>query len=161
MDFTVDYADGKPLSKTYFHKSGDKKSYTVYGDKGIEQQIGWDENGKEIKGFVVERPADFKGGSDAWQRYLKKNLNETIPTALGLAAGNYEVQLQFTINTDGIPTNVKAISVPVRCKACGTEALRVIKESPSWDPAILNNVPVVYETTQTITFQPVEGVKKG
>lgn len=161
LDYSIDYADGKPLNKTYFYKSGDKKSYTVYSEKGIEQQMGWDETGKEIKNFVVERDAQFKGGDEAWQRYLKKNLNETIPAALGLAPGNYEVQVQFVVNKDGIPTNVKAVSVPQKCKACGTEALRVLKESPTWEPAILNNVPVFYETMKTITFQPVEGLKKG
>ncbi len=160
LDFTIDYADGKPLSKTYFHKSGDKKSYTVYSDKGIETQKGWDENGKEIKNFVVEKEAQFKGGDEGWKKYLQKNLNETIPAALGLAAGNYEVQLKFTVNKDGIPTNVKTVSVPARCKACGTEALRVLKESPNWEPAILNNEPVIYETTRTISYKPVEGVKK-
>ena len=160
LDFTIDYADGKPLSKTYFHKSGDRKSYTVYSDKGIETQMGWDENGREIKNYIVEREAQFKGGDEAWKRYLQKNLNETIPAALGLPAGNYEVQIQFVVNKDGVPTNVKAVSVPAKCKACGTEALRVLKESPSWEPAILNNEPVVYETTKTISYQPVEGVKK-
>jgi hypothetical protein len=104
LDYTIDYVDGKQQSKTYFHKWGDKKSYTVFGDKGIETQIGWDESGREIKNYVVEREAQFKGGDDGWQKYLKKNLNETIPAALGLAAGVYEAQVQFIVNKDGIPT---------------------------------------------------------
>jgi hypothetical protein len=160
-DYTVEYVDGKPLNKTYYYKSGDKKSYTLYSDKGIQIQKGWDEAGKEIKNFVVERDAQFKGGEDGWKKYLEKNLNLTIPTAVGAPAGNYEVQIQFIVDKDGIPTNLKALSVPARCKACGAEALRMLRESPKWEPAILNNEPVNYETIKTIVFQPVEGVKKG
>ncbi len=159
LDYTIDYADGKPLNKTYFYKSGAKRSYTVYSNKGIELQMGWDENGKEIKNFVVEREAQFKGGTEGWKRYLQKNLNQTLPADLGLAAGTYEVQVQFVVNRDGIPTNIKAVSVPAKCKGCGAEALRVLRESPAWEPAILNNEPVISETTRVISFQPVQGAK--
>jgi antitoxin component YwqK of YwqJK toxin-antitoxin module len=161
LDYTVEYADGKPLNKTYFYKSGDKKSYTVYSDQGIQLQKGWDETGKELKNFVVEREAQFKGGNEGWKKYLEKNLNATIPQAVGAPAGKYEVQVQFVVDKDGIPVNLKALSVPAKCKACGAEALRVLRESPKWEPAILNNEPVIYEVSQTISFQPVEGVKKG
>ncbi|TDH24608.1 hypothetical protein EXU57_14810 [Segetibacter sp. 3557_3] len=159
LDYTIDYADGKPLNKTYFYKSGDKRSYTVYSDKGIELQKGWDETGREIKNFVVEREARFKGGEEGWKKYLQKNLNATLAADLGLAAGTYEVQVQFTVNKDGIPTNLKAVSVPPKCKACGAEVLRVLRESPAWEPAILNNEPIVSEVSRTIAFQPVQGVK--
>ncbi len=161
LDFTIEYADGKPLDKTYYYKSGNKKSYTLYSDKGIQMQKGWDDAGKEIKNFVVERQAQFKGGDEGWKKYLEKNLNATIPSAVGAPAGNYEVRVQFVVDKDGVPANLKALSVPARCKACGAEALRVLRESPKWEPAILNNEPVNFEVIQNIIFQPVEGVKKG
>ena len=161
QDYTIEYADGKPLTKTYYYNSGNKKSYTTYSDNGIQLQKGWDDAGREIKNFVVEREAQFKGGEEGWKKYLEKNLNFTIPQAVGAPAGNYEVQVQFVVDKDGIPTNLKALSVPVKCKACGAEVLRVLRESPKWDPAILNNEPVIYEAVKTIVFQPVEGVKKG
>lgn len=161
LDFTIDYADGKPLDKTYYYKSGDKKSYTLYSDKGLQLQKGWDESGKEIKNFVVQREAQFKGGDEGWKKYLQKNLNATIPAAVEAPAGNYEVQVQFVVDKDGIPVNLNAVSAPAKCKACRAEALRVLRESPKWEPAILNNEPVIYEAVKTITFQPVEGVKKG
>jgi antitoxin component YwqK of YwqJK toxin-antitoxin module len=161
LDYTIEYADGKPLTKTYFYNSGNKKSYTTFSDNGIQLQKGWDDAGKEIKNFIVERQAQFKGGDEGWKKYLEKNLNATIPQAVGAPAGNYEVQVQFVVDKDGIPTNIKAVSVPAKCKACGAEAVRILRESPKWDPAILNNEPVIYEAAQTITFQPVEGAKKG
>ena len=156
--YTIEYADGKPVERTYFYKSGNKMSYTMYGENGKQISKAWDDNGKELKNFVMQRDAQFKGGEDGWKKYLDKNLNVTIPTALGLAVGNYEVQVQFVVAKDGIPINIKLVSAPPRCKACATEALRIMKESPAWEPAILNNEPVTFETTKTITFEPV---KKG
>lgn len=161
LDFTVEFTDGKPINKTFFYKSGDKKSYTLYSEKGIQLQKGWDENGKDIKNFVVERDAQFKGGEEGWKKYIEKNLNLSIPSAVGAPPGNYEVQVQFVVDKDGIPVNIKALSVPPKCKACGAETLRVLRESPKWEPAILNNEAVTFETTKTVTFEPVQGQKKG
>ncbi|MDB5250094.1 MAG: hypothetical protein JWQ40_4488 [Segetibacter sp.] len=161
LDYTMEYADGKPLTKTYYYNSGNKKSYTTFSENVIGLQKGWDDAGKEIKNFVVEREAQFKGGDEGWKKYLEKNLNLTIPQAVGAPAGNYEVPVQFVVDKDGIPTNLKALSVPAKCKACGAEALRVLRESPKWEPAILNNEPVNFEAIKNIIFEPVEGVKKG
>lgn len=160
LDYTTEYVDGKLIDKTYFYKSGNKKSWMSYTDKGVQLTKGWDEAGKEIKNYVVERQAQFKGGMDGWKKYLEKNLNVNIPAAVGAPPGNYEVRIQFVVDKEGLPTNLKAVSVPAKCKACGAEALRVFRESPKWEPAILNNEPVTYEAVETITFQPVEGVKK-
>jgi hypothetical protein len=158
LDHTIEYSDGKPVESTYFYKSGNKKAYTMYGENGKQISKAWDDKGKEIKDFVATRDAQFKGGEDGWKKYLDKNLNATIPTALGLAVGNYEVNVKFVVAKDGIPTDIKLLSAPPRCKACATEALRVMKESPAWEPAILNNEPITFETTKTIAFEPV---KKG
>jgi hypothetical protein len=160
LDYTTEFAEGKILNKTYFYKSGNKKSYTVYSDNGVQMQKGWDDSGKELKNFVVEREARFKGGVDGWKKYLEKNLNASLPMDLGAPPGNYEVQLQFVVNKDGVPSNLKAVSVPAKCKPCGAEALRVLRESPAWEPAIQNNEPVIYQAIQIITFQVVGDRKK-
>lgn len=157
LDHTIEYSDGKPVERTFFYKSGNKKSYTMYGENGKQISKAWDDNGKEIKDFITARDPQFKGGEDGWKKYLDKNLNATIPTALGLPVGNYEVKVQFVVAKDGIPTNIKLISAPPKCKACATEALRIMKESPAWEPAILNNDPVTFDTAISIPFQPVKG----
>jgi hypothetical protein len=160
LDYTTEYADGKILNKTYFYKSGNKKSYTVYSDNGVQMQKGWDDSGKELKNFVVEREARFKGGADAWKKYIEKNLNAGLAADLGAPPGSYEVQLQYVVNQDGVLSNLKATSVPAKCKPCGAEALRVLRESPAWEPAIQNNEPVLYQSTQIITFLvPGDGKK--
>ena len=156
LNYTVDYAEGKPVERMYFYKSGNKKAYTMYGENGKQISKAWDDKGKEIQNFVTEREAQFKGGEDGWKKYLDKNLNAAIPTLLGLPVGNYEVQVQFVVGTDGIPGAIKVISAPAKCKACATEVVRIMKESPAWDPAILINEPVTTEVTKTIAFQPVK-----
>jgi hypothetical protein len=75
LDYESEYSDGKILNKTYYYNSGKKKSYTAYSDKGVPMQKGWDENGKELKDFVIEREARFKGGEEGWKKYLEKNLS--------------------------------------------------------------------------------------
>jgi antitoxin component YwqK of YwqJK toxin-antitoxin module len=159
LDYTAEYIEGRLTEKIYFYKSGGKKSLVVYGDNAVQQQKGWDEAGKEIKNYVVAQEARFKGGLDGWKKYLEKNLNSTIAADVGAPAGTYEVKLQFVVNKDGVVTNLKAVSVPPKCKPCGAEALRVLRESPEWEPALQNNEPVLYQALQTITFE-VPGDKK-
>lgn len=98
LDYTAEYTDGKTLSKTYFYKNGKKRSWIVYGEKGTNQQKGWDEEGKEIKSFVVEREATFKGGLEGWRKFLEKHLNANVAVDAGAPAGKYEVKVQFVIS---------------------------------------------------------------
>lgn len=161
LDYTAEYVDGKPSEKIYYYKSGSKKSYISYAEKGNNLQKGWDETGKEIKNFVVEREAGFKGGPEGWRKYLEKHLNANIAADAGAPAGTYEVKVQFVINKEGLVSNVKAVSVPARCKPCGGEAVRAIMEAPQWISAVQNNEPVIYQAIQYVNFQVVDDSKKG
>jgi antitoxin component YwqK of YwqJK toxin-antitoxin module len=107
LDFTSEYVDGKLLEKIYYYKNGEKRSWIHYSDKEPPLQKGWDESGKEIKNYMVEREAMFKGGSEAWKRYLAKNVDPNLAVNVGAPAGKYEVQLQFVITTDGYTSNVR------------------------------------------------------
>jgi hypothetical protein len=160
LDFSGEYVDGKLSERTYYYKNGDRKSWVSYTDKGVLQK-GWDETGKEVKNYIVEQEARFKGGAEGWRKYLEKNLNASIATDIGAPVGNYEVKLQFVVNKEGIIATPKAVSIPAKCKACATEALRVLRESPVWEPAIQNNEPVIYQAIQIITFQVADDKKKG
>lgn len=149
------------MSKTYFYKNGKKRSWIVYGEKGTNQQKGWDEEGKEIKSFVVEREATFKGGLEGWRKFVEKHLNANVAVDAGAPAGKYEVKVQFVISKDGDVTNVKAVSAPSACKPCGGEAMSVISNSPQWEHAVQNNEPVLYQAIQYVTFVVEEDKKRG
>jgi hypothetical protein len=159
LDFTGRYDNGKPVELTYFYKSGNKKSWVMFSEKGVEDQKGWDENGKEIKNYVVFREARFKGGLQGWSKYLGKNLNANVPVEAGVPAGKYEVKVLFDVSKEGLVSKVKAVTVPEKCKPCGPEAVSAISGSPEWEPAQLNGEPVAYRVTQFITFEVAEDRK--
>jgi antitoxin component YwqK of YwqJK toxin-antitoxin module len=161
LDNTSIYNKGKITERTYYYKNGNKKSHIIYSDNGITEQKGWDENGKEISDYIVEREAQFKGGVNAWQKYLAKHLNGNVPVDAGAPAGDYTVQVQFVVNKEGYITEAKATSIPPKCKPCAAEAVSVILDGPLWEPAIQNNQPVIYRQIQSITFQVVDQKRKG
>ena len=153
------YTDGVITDKTYYYKNGSKKSYLAYKNNNAVEQKGWDENGKEITGYIAEREAKFKGGADAWGKYLEKNLDSKVAVNAGKPAGNYEVTAEFLITKDGTVSNVKANSGST-CKPCEAEVINILLNSPPWLPAIQNNEAVIYRQKQKITFQVTEGKKK-
>ncbi|MCY7420744.1 MAG: hypothetical protein LH478_03265 [Chitinophagaceae bacterium] len=124
------------------------------------QQKGWDEEGKEIKNYVAERGARFKGGMDGWRKYLQKNLNANVAADAGAPVGTYEVKVSFVVNREGYVSKVKAVDIPKACKPCAVEAINVISSGPNWEPAIQNNEPAVYNAIQFITFVVDEGSAK-
>jgi hypothetical protein len=154
------YNNGKPTEITYFYKNGNKKSQVSFNGDEIGEQKGWDENGKEIPGFIVLRHASFKGGEAGWNKYLQKHLNINVAADVGLPAGDYVVELEFSINKDGYISNVKVINAPVNCKPCTAEAISVVTEGANWEPAIVNNEPVVSRLRQSITFKLTDKKRK-
>ncbi len=103
---------------------------------------------------VVEIPAEFPGGKDAWQRYLERNLNSTLPVENGAPAGRYIVTLSFIVDKTGAISNVQAENDP----GYGTkeEAIRVITKGPDWKPAVQNGRNVIYRHKQNIVFVVAE-----
>ncbi len=153
-DYTILFKKGEVIDKTFYYANGATKAYISYADG---TQKGWDENGKEIKNFVVEKEAKPKVN---WQKYLEHNLNPNVAAKANAPAGMYAVKMQFQIDKEGNITNVLPVSVPAQCAPCALEAIRVISAAPRWEPAMQNGVPVIYQAIQFITFQVAEEPKK-
>lgn len=104
---------------------------------------------------IVQIEAKFPGGIDAWRIYLERNLNTNMPVDNGAAAGNYTVVVSFVVDKDGNISDVQALNDP----GYGTaqEAIRVIKKSKQWTPALQNGRNVTYRQKQSITFVVSEG----
>jgi len=100
---------------------------------------------------VVQIPAQFPGGLEAWARYLRNNLNSGLPVENGAPPNKYTVFVTFIVDKVGRISDVQAENDP----GYGTkeEAIRVIKKGPDWKPAVQNGRNVIYRHKQGITFQ--------
>ncbi len=94
-----------------------------------------------------EKEAAFKGGDNAWARYIVTNLNAMV-TEKSLRGG--KVMVNFSIDTTGKPDNFY-ISKSTEF-ILDEEALRVVVASPNWQPAIQDGKHVRAYRRQPITF---------
>jgi protein TonB len=95
----------------------------------------------------VEIAAKFDGN---WKRFLEKNLNPQVAIDNHAPAGQYTVLMQFVVDVDGTVSNIKALNNPGY--GLEQEAIRVIKKSKKWEPAIQNGRTVKAYRKQPITF---------
>ena len=102
---------------------------------------------KKIDDFIpIENESQYPGGMDAWQRYLNKNLHYP-EAAIGVGLEG-DVIVQFVVDNDGNVSNVEAVSGPNELR---DEAVRVIRKSGQWTPALQNGHHV-----RSIKKQPVK-----
>lgn len=99
----------------------------------------------------VEVEAGFPGGDAAWRNYLQKNLNPEVPVENGAGEGTYTVIVKFVVSKDGSLSDVTCESDPGHGMCA--EAIRVIKKTRNWTPAIQNGRNVNAYRRQPITFQ--------
>jgi periplasmic protein TonB len=96
----------------------------------------------------VEIESDYPGGTSAWQRYLNKSLKYPQEAIDQEIQGT--VIVQFIVDKAGNVSDVEAISGPNELRE---EAVRVIKKSGQWTPAVQNGRQVKSYKKQPITFR--------
>ncbi len=99
----------------------------------------------------VQADAQFPGGMEGWAAYLQKNLDSNIPVKKGAPPGRYRVIIKFAISKDGSLSDFQ----PETNFGYGMEDefIRVLKNSPKWQPAILlNGQPANAYKQQPVTF---------
>jgi protein TonB len=96
----------------------------------------------------VEIESDYPGGIAAWQRYLTKNLQ--YPEEAQNSEVQGQVVVKFIVDKEGKVSDVEAISGPNELR---DEAVRVIRKSGSWTPAIQNGRKVKSYKSQPINFR--------
>lgn len=104
---------------------------------------------------TVQIEAKFPGGFGEWEKFLQRNLRAEIPSENGANSGTYTVIVSFVVYKDGTINDVKAENDP----GYGTaeEAVRVIKKSGQWIPAVQNGRNVIYRQRQKISFIVQDG----
>ncbi len=123
--YTEDYADGKFVKGTSTDDNGITKNYTI-----------------------KEALPTFKGGEKGFGNYLSNNLR--YPPDARERGIQGRVIIGFVVETDGSLTNIRILkSVHPNLDA---EALRVIKQSPKWNPGLQHGVPVKVTYTMPLNF---------
>lgn len=110
-------------------------------------------NKREPDIFVkTEIEAQYPGN---WQDFLSKTLNPKVAVNNGAPPGNYTTVIQFIVDKDGSTSDFKALTnVGYGQEA---EALRVMKKTGKWKPAMQNGNEVKSYRKQLITFQVIKG----
>jgi periplasmic protein TonB len=120
-------------------------------DKGSTVAVVPQKEDDEGKIFTkVEVEAGFPGGDAAWRNYLQKNLNTEVPADNGAGEGTYTVIVKFVVSKDGSLSQIECETDP-GFGVC-QEAIRVIKRTKNWTPAIQNGRNVNAYRRQPITF---------
>ena len=133
----------------YFHKNGKLSALEIYEDGALNDKQYFDEEGNGTDTTNKDHEALFPGGMKAWQKYLSKNLY--FPTQYKFEnADKAVVVVGAVIDEDGNMTDVE-ISTPLY-PAFDDIALKVIKQSPKWQPAVQHNRRVTYRILQPVFF---------
>jgi protein TonB len=105
---------------------------------------------------VVQVPAHFPGGIEGWKEYLEQNLNgnlsKKIPLENGQSSSKQKVILSFIVNREGNVSDIKCENPNEVLPKLVEEAIRVMKKSPKWVPAVQNGMKVIYRHRQAITW---------
>ena len=98
----------------------------------------------------VEIESSFPGGVQAWARFLHKNLR--YPDEAMSTETQGPVMVQFIVDRDGHISDAVAISGPEN-GGLREEAIRVIKKSGQWTPAVQNGRYVKSYKRQPVIFK--------
>src|SRR5882724_551997 len=105
----------------------------VDNGKGVTEQPKKVEEDWDKTFTKVEIESDYPGGAGAWARYLSKNLQYPQDAIDNEIQGT--IIVQFIVDKEGVVSDVEAISGPNELRS---EAIRVIKKSGKWEPAVQN-----------------------
>ena len=121
--------------------------------KGVVEAPKKDEEDYDKTFTKVEIESLYPGGPGAWLRYLNKNLHYPDDAINNEIQGT--VVVQFIVDKDGNVSDVTAISGP-ESGGLREEAVRVIKKSGKWTPAVQNGRQVKSYKKQPIIFKTAE-----
>jgi TonB family protein len=97
----------------------------------------------------VDKKPTFAGGAPAFVDYLNKNLNYPKTAREDNISGR--VLVTFIVERNGQISNVSVVQGIGG--GCDEEAIRVMKNAPTWQPGELNGEPVRVRATIPITFR--------
>ncbi len=118
------------------------------GTKVVEVPKVVDDDSKVFNKVEIE--AEFPGGTAAWAKYLRNNLDPNAPVDNGASEGTYQVVVRFIVSRDGTISDV--VAETKHGYGMEAEAIKIIKKGPKWTPAQQNGRYVNAYRRQPITF---------
>ena len=118
------------------------------GNRGVVVAPKKDE-GDDGSFMKIEKESEYPGGPGAWLRYLNRNLRTPDDAINNEISGT--VVVKFMVDAQGNVSDVEAVSGPEN-GGLREEAVRVIKKSGKWTPALQNGRYVKSYKQQPITF---------
>lgn len=115
---------------------------------GVIGNIGATRNVVDSVFIRVEIPSSYSGGPKAWARFLNKTFVYPQNAVDNRIQGT--VIIKFIVDQAGNASNIEAVTGPDELRA---EAIRVIKKSGKWNPAIQNGRMVKSYKQQPIVFK--------
>ncbi len=108
---------------------------------------------KEIEVYtVVEKNAEYKGGTNELYAFINKNL--VYPDSARNNGISGKVFTKFIINENGGVEEVQIVKGILNCKKCDEEAIRVLKlTSGKWNPAEIQSKKVKVYYSLPIAFK--------
>jgi len=133
----------------YFYKGGGLAKKAIYqAGEEISAQY-FDQEGKPMTEELDERDAFFKGGTKGWQKYFEKKLY--WPAGYQFKEGNQAaVSIRFTVDENGKVKDAY-VDVPFHPEF-DKIALKALRQSEGWQPAIHHNRTVSQSHRQLVTF---------
>jgi antitoxin component YwqK of YwqJK toxin-antitoxin module len=144
-------ANEKRIGKwQFFHKNGRMSALETYENGKVVDKQNFTETGEMvIDTATVYKNASFKGGINAWQKYLYKGLY--FPERYTIVNSDKAVVVvSFVIDEEGNVTDVFA-STPFH-PDFDKIAVEQIKSSPKWLPAVSHNRKVKHYLRQPVIF---------
>jgi protein TonB len=100
---------------------------------------------------VVENQAAFPGGMDKFYRYVSNEFQYPL-RCMEEGISGY-VMMRFVVEVDGHISNIKVVEQTEACPEFAQEAIRVLKTSKRWNPAMNNGKAVRCYYQLPISFQ--------
>ena len=100
-------------------------------------------------GSVIEKFPEFEGGMAAWSKFIQRNLR--YPAQAQEDGTQGKVFVSFVVEKDGSLSHVRVIKSIG--EECDKEALRVVKGSKNWNPALMRGKKVKMRFVLPIKFK--------
>jgi protein TonB len=118
-------------------------------DKGILNGQKKTDGGDNI--FIpIEKESEYPGGPKAWTKFLERNLSNNLPQEAVDNGIEGTVMLRFVVDVDGAISDITVVSGP---KEYQDAAIKAIRKSGKWEPALQNGHKVKSYKMQAITVR--------